>query len=160
MGGLRFCAWAPLFLCYDMSMKIITLYTDGGARGNPGPAGAGAVILDENGTLLKEVSKFLGRQTNNFAEYEAVILGLEALKKLFDAKKLKDIRVEVKLDSELVARQLSNVYQIKEPTLFPQFIKVHNMRISTFPHISFTHIRREKNKDADLLSNKAMDLGI
>lgn len=141
-------------------MKTIVLYTDGGARGNPGPAGAGAVIVDEHGATLTEISKFLGHQTNNWAEYEAVILGLEALKKLFGAKKLKGIHVEVRSDSELIARQLSDIYQIKEPTLFPQFIKVHNMRISTFPHISFLHVRREENKDADLLANKAMDRGL
>ena len=65
----------------------------------------------------------------------------------------------MKMDSELVARQLSGKYQIKEPTLFPQFIKVHNLRVSTFPHITFTHIPREKNKDADRLANGAMDRG-
>jgi len=141
-------------------MKTVTLYTDGGARGNPGHAGAGAVIFDENGETLKEVSRFLGVQTNNFAEYEAVILGLEALKKIFGAERLKTIRVEVKLDSELVARQLSNVYQIKEPTLFPQFIKAHNLQVSTFPNITFTHVRREMNKVADRLANTAMDRGM
>lgn len=139
-------------------MKTVTLYTDGGARGNPGPAGAGAVILDEKGTMLKEVSKFLGDQTNNFAEYEAVIIGLEALKKLFGTQ-LKEMHVDVKLDSELVARQLSGTYQIKEPTLFPQFIKVHNMCVTTFPHITFTHVRREHNKEADRIANEAMDSG-
>jgi ribonuclease HI len=133
------------------------MYTDGGARGNPGPAGIGIVIQDEAGEALKEISKFLGHQTNNFAEYEAVIQGLEALKKMFGATKLKDMEIEVKLDSELITRQLNNKYQVKEPSLFPQYIKVHNLCVSIFPHISFTHVPREKNKGADALANEAMD---
>ena len=100
-------AHAGRFLWYTSRMKRIILYTDGGARGNPGPAGAGAVITDESGKVLKEISKFLGRQTNNWAEYEAVILGLEALKKIFSAEKRKELDIEIKMDSELVARQLS-----------------------------------------------------
>ncbi len=144
---------------YTDFMQKVTLYTDGGARGNPGPAGAGVYITDEQGKALKEISKFLGHQTNNYAEYEAVVEGLQGLKKMFGAAKLKTMTIEVKMDSELVARQLSGKYQIKEPTLFPQFIKVHNLCVSTFPRISFTHIRREQNKDADRLANQAMDSG-
>ena len=138
-------------------MEKITIYTDGGARGNPGPAGAGALILNDKGETLKKASKSLGVQTNNWAEYEAVVLGLQTLKKLF-AKRTKDISIEVKMDSELVARQLSGKYQIKEETLFGQFIKVHNMQVKDFPDISFTHIPREKNKEADKLANEAMDV--
>ncbi|HEY4517481.1 MAG TPA: ribonuclease HI family protein [Candidatus Paceibacterota bacterium] len=140
-------------------MQKIFVFTDGGARGNPGPSGIGVVIQDGEGETIKEISKFLGRQTNNFAEYEAVIQGLEALKKHFGQTKAKELSIEIKMDSELVARQLSGKYQIKEPTLFPQFIKVHNLRVSAFPHIIFTHIPREKNKAADKLANEAMDRG-
>jgi ribonuclease HI len=137
-------------------MKRIILYTDGGARGNPGPAGAGAVAIDETGGVLLEVSQALGVRTNNWAEYEAVALGLQAIKKKF-GKASKDLHIEVRMDSELVARQLSGEYQIKEATLFPQYIKVHNMRVKDFPHITFTHVRREENKKADALANRAMD---
>jgi ribonuclease HI len=140
-------------------MQTITIYTDGGARGNPGPSGIGAVILGEDGKVLKEVSKFLGHQTNNFAEYQAVIEALEATKKLFGATKLKETHIDVRMDSELVVRQLSGLYQIKEPTLFPQFIKIHNLRVKDFPRITFTHVPREKNKLADKLANDAMDGG-
>ena len=140
-------------------MHSFTIYTDGGARGNPGPSGAGAVVLDENGKEIARVSKFLGRQTNNWAEYEAIYLGLEALKKKVGATKLKTARVEVKMDSELAARQLSGVYQVKEPTLFPQFMKIHNLQVKDIPHIAFTHVPREKNKEADRLANEAMDRG-
>ena len=135
------------------------MYTDGGARGNPGPAGVGAVITDVSGNILKEISEFLGVQTNNWAEYQAIILGLEATKKIFGKEKLKNIEVEVKTDSELVARQLSGKYQIKEKTLFPQFIKIWNIKVADIPNLTFTHIPREKNKKADELANRAMDKG-
>lgn len=135
------------------------IYTDGGARGNPGPAGAGAYITDGEGKMLAQVSKFLGHATNNFAEYEAVVIGLEAVKKLVPEKQRKTARLEVRMDSELIQRQLTRVYQIKEETLFGQFIKVHNMMVKDFPHITFTHIPREKNREADRLANEAMDKG-
>lgn len=140
-------------------MSKFILYTDGGARGNPGPAGAGAVIADEKGEILKKISKFLGRQTNNWAEYEAVIIALEGLKSIVPASARKHAVVEVKLDSELIARQLSGKYQIKEESLFGQFIKAHNLLVKEFPHTTFTHIPREKNKEADALANEAMDRG-
>lgn len=139
-------------------MEKITIYTDGGSRGNPGLSGIGVVIVGVNGKVLKEVSKFLGKHTNNFAEYEAVVEGLQALKKTL-GKSLKDFDIEVKLDSQLVARQLSGEYQIKEESLFPQFIKIHNMQVKDFPKIKFTYIPREKNKEADRLANEAMDKG-
>jgi len=141
-----------------MKEKII-IFTDGGARGNPGPAGIGVVITDGAGKVLKEVSEFLGNATNNFAEYEAVIIGLQTLKKLFNKDRLKELDIEVKLDSQLVAYHLSRKYQIKEETLFPQFIKIHNMQVKDFSKIKFFYIPREKNKKADHLANKAMDSG-
>ncbi len=132
------------------------LYTDGGARGNPGPAGAGAVIT-RDGVVLKEVSKYLGKQTNNWAEYEAVILALEELKKIVPERQRKNTIISVLLDSELIARQLSGVYQVKVETLFPQYIRAHNILVKDFPQTTFTHIPREKNGEADALANKAMD---
>lgn len=138
----------------------IVVYTDGGARGNPGPAGIGVVIVDADGKTLKKLSRFLGRQTNNWAEYEAVIIGLAELKKMFGRERLKNTRVEVNLDSELVARQLQGEYQIKEPTLFPQFIKVHNLRVTDFPNIVFNPVPRGENAEADRLANKAMDKAV
>lgn len=141
-----------------MSKKIF-IYTDGGSRGNPGPSGAGAFITDDKGNVLKEISEFLGVRTNNWAEYQAVILGLEAVKRIFGGDKLKDVEVEVRMDSELVTRQLNGLYQIKEETLFPQFIKIWNLKVKDFPRISFVHVPREKNKEADRLANLAMDGG-
>ena len=141
-----------------MQKEKITIWTDGGARRNPGPAGAGAIVFDANGNEMRAVSKFLGTRTNNWAEYEAVILGLETARKLFGGKTA-EMQVEVKMDSQLVQQQLSNKYQIKEESLFPQFIKVHNLIVRYFPQIKFTHIPREENKRADELANEAMDKG-
>jgi len=133
-------------------MDGIIIYTDGGARNNPGPAGAGAVIY--NGTKkVAEIKKFLGSQTNNWAEYEAVALALLEAKK----RGLADRGIEVRLDSQLVAEQLSNNYQVKEPTLWPQYMKVHNLLVAHFPNARFTYIPREENKEADRLVNEAID---
>lgn len=138
-------------------MQKFIIYTDGGARGNPGLAGAGAIITDAAGRELKKAHKHLGAMTNNEAEYEAVILGLDVLKRLKGAAAVKQAEVEVRLDSELVARQLSGQYQIKEKNLQPLFMKIWNKRVVHFPHLTFVHIPREKNRRADRLANQAMD---
>lgn len=140
-------------------MEKIILYTDGGSRGNPGVAGAGAAVVGAGGQILKTASWPLGRMTNNEAEYHAVILGLETLKKLFGKEKTKSLQVEVRLDSELVKKQLSGEYQTKEEHLWPLFMKVWNTRVADFPHLSFTHIPREDNALADKMANEAMDVG-
>ena len=137
-------------------MKKVVAYTDGGARGNPGPAGIGVFMLDDNGKTIKEISEFIGNSTNNFAEYQAVATALTALKKMF-GKKTKDMDFEIRLDSELVKKQLNDEYQIKEPGLVPLFIEIHNLRVANFPNLTFTHVRRERNKEADRLVNEALD---
>ena len=137
-------------------IKKITIFTDGGSRANPGIAGAGAVIFDEDGSELLGVSKFLGIKTNNWAEYEAVILGLEKAKEIFGTK-LQQMEVEMKMDSQLVQRQLTREYKIKEPTLLEQFVRANNIIIGSFPNIKFTYIPREENKRADEFANLAMD---
>lgn len=142
-----------------MNQKKLIIFTDGGSRGNPGLAGAGVVVLDEAGTILKQNYKFLGHLTNNQAEYQAVILGLETVKRLVGKEKSAQIPIEIKLDSELVAKQLLGQYQIKEKDLWPLFIKIWNLRVKDFPNLSFSHIPREKNKLADRLANQAMDEG-
>src|ERR1700741_4384874 len=125
-------------------MKL-TIYTDGGARGNPGPAGIGVQILDEDGKTLKELSEYIGETTNNQAEYTAVVRALEECKKLF-GEKLSEASIEVRMDSELVVRQLSGLYKVKEEGMKAQFARVAKLRLEDAPHIIFTHIRREKNK--------------
>ena len=99
-------------------MPKVIIYTDGGARNNPGPAGAGVVIMD--GIQKIEFKKYLGERTNNWAEYEAVVLALTEAKK----RGLGSRDIEVRMDSELIQRQLTNEYQIKEETLWPMFIKM------------------------------------
>ncbi len=131
-------------------MKKGIIFSDGGARGNPGPSGIGAVITDEAGVLLAEISQYLGFGTNNQAEYKAL---LSALKK---AVELGLEEVECRLDSELVVKQLNREYKVKNKELAPLFLEIHNISLS-FKKISFTHIRREFNKEADRLANEAMD---
>jgi len=141
-----------------MKKDKITIFTDGGSRGNPGISGAGAVIFDSEDQEIKTTFKFLGLKTNNWAEYEAVILGLEMAHEVF-GNKLSEIEVEMKMDSQLVQRQLKGEYKVKEKTLFSQYIKVKNLIDKHFKDISFIHIPRGENKRADELANQAMDEG-
>lgn len=137
-------------------MGKIVIYTDGGSRGNPGPAGAGVVVTDGKGNIIKKYSNFLGVKTNNEAEYEAVIFGLQKIKALLGKEKIKNMEVEFRLDSQLIARQLNGKYKIEEERLFPLFIKIWNLKMD-FGSIKFSEIPREKNKEADRLANEAMD---
>lgn len=131
----------------------LVAYTDGGARNNPGPAGIGVVIY-ENGNKLHELSEYIGEQTNNWAEYEGVIHALTHL--------IKESRhteaLEVRMDSKLVVEQLSGNWKIKEPALQEQAARAHEL-MRAFPHVTFTYVPREQNKEADALANKAMDEG-
>jgi len=135
-------------------MKI-TIYTDGGSRGNPGPAAIGIVIQKEDQTL-KKYSEFIEEKTNNEAEYEAVLFALRKVKLLFGKKEAKEMEVEILMDSELVANQLNHQYKIKEKNLQPLFIKIWNLAID-FKNVHFSYIPREKNKEADRLVNEALD---
>lgn len=132
-----------------------TIYADGGARGNPGPAGAGAVVKDEKGKVVAEVAEYLGHATNNFAEYTAIIRGLEALSESLGTK-VGETSVSVKMDSQLVVRQMLGEYKIKHPTLRPLAARAKELAHS-FKSVSFTHIPREENYEADALANDAMD---
>lgn len=135
------------------------MYTDGGARGNPGPAGAGVFIYNDRGEIIRKAHLFLGKMTNNEAEYQAVLLGLDTLKKTFGKDKTRDLDIELRMDSELVGKQLRHEYQVKEEKMVPLFMKIHNLRVSEFPHLNVTFIPREKNTEADQLANQAMDEG-
>lgn len=137
-------------------MKKITIFTDGGSRGNPGPAAIGVQIVDARGTTVREVSETIGNATNNLAEYYAVMRGLQTAKEVY-GKSTKEMQIEIKLDSELVKKQLNAEYQIQEPGLVPYFIEIHNLRVSSFPNLTLTHIGRELNKEADRLVNEALD---
>ena len=135
-----------------------TIHADGGSRGNPGPSGAGAMIRDHLGNSIASVSQFLGTRTNNFAEYEAVILAFETLAKLV-GKKVGTAEVVVKMDSELVVKQMKGLYKVKHPVLKGQYARLVQA-IGAFGKVSFTHVFRAENSDADALANEAMDRGV
>lgn len=139
--------------------KQFFIHADGGARGNPGPAGAGAVIRDGLGNAIGSVSEFLGKRTNNFAEYEAVILAFETLEKLIPTKQHQEVAVVVKMDSELVVKQMRGEYKVKHPILKQQYARL-TRAASVFGITSFTHVPRAQNSDADALANEAMDRGV
>jgi ribonuclease HI len=133
-------------------MNKLIIFTDGGARGNPGPAGIGAAIYDENKVMVAEISEYLGVTTNNQAEYKALIAAISKAKEL-GAKEL-----DCYLDSELVVKQLKREYKVKNKDLAPLFLSIHNLSLN-FNKISYTHIPRERNSEADRLANEAMDRG-
>lgn len=139
-------------------MTHFTIHADGGSRGNPGPSGAGAMIRDEHGSSIASVSQFLGTRTNNFAEYEAVILAFETLAKLIGTKSASTASVEVRMDSELVVKQMKGIYKVKHPTMKAQFARLMQAA-ALFKEVSFTHVFRAENSDADALANEAMDRG-
>ena len=131
----------------------LIIRTDGGARGNPGPAGIGVVIENDKGKVLEEHAKFLGIKTNNQAEYEAVILGLQR------AKHLEADSVEVLADSELVIKQANGEYKVKHINTKPLYAQMRALVLQIGP-VKFTHVKRAQNEHADALSNKAMDEGM
>lgn len=125
------------------------LFSDGGARGNPGPAAIGAVLYQDDEELAT-VSEYIGETTNNQAEYRAILAGVE----LAIEKGVKEL--ECFLDSELIVEQLNQRYKVKDKELAKLFVKVWNLTMK-FDKISFTHVRRENNKRADQLVNQALD---
>jgi ribonuclease HI len=128
-------------------------HSDGGARGNPGPAGYGVVIKDESGRKVAALSEYLGHQTNNFAEYQGLIAALEyALKN--GPKALKIIS-----DSELLVRQIKGIYKVKNPTLQDLHARAKEL-IAQLEWFSIGHALREHNQEADRLANAAMDKGM
>ena len=131
--------------------KTIHLYTDGGARGNPGPAGIGGILRDpENGTIIESFAQVIGERTNNQAEYEALLEGLRRANH-FGAQV-----VECFLDSQLVVEQLSRRYRVKDQSLAQLFVKVWNQTLD-FQKVAFHAIPREQNRAADRLVNLALD---
>ena len=134
-------------------MKKGKVFSDGGARGNPGPAAIGVLVCDGHGEVLREHQEVIGEATNNIAEYRAVLQGLEL------AHELGFEEVEYFVDSELVARQLSGQYRIKTPHLKDLFLRVKEKE-RNFQKISYTHVPRthEKIKQADRLVNQALNL--
>ena len=131
----------------------ICAHCDGGARGNPGPAGFGALIQDADGRVLAELSEFLGIQTNNFAEYSGLLASLDY------ALGHGHPRLRVVSDSELMVKQIQGKYQVKSPGLRPLYEQAKK-KIAQLEGFEIVHALRHKNKDADRLANEAMDRGM
>jgi ribonuclease HI len=131
-------------------MKTAVIYSDGASKGNPGDAGIGVVISDTEGNVVREVAEYIGKQTNNVAEYSALIRGLH------EAADLGATRVEIRTDSELLARQLTGVYKVKAANLKPLFEEAIAL-LRVFERVSISHVVRELNKRADELANEGVE---
>jgi ribonuclease HI len=133
-------------------MEKIIMYSDGGSRGNPGPAALGVYIE----TLDKGYGEFLGVKTNNEAEYAAILFGLKKIKALLGKATAKQSTVECRMDSELACKQLNHVYKIENEKLQPLFLSIWNLMLD-FAIVEFVHVPREQNQKADAFANRAMD---
>lgn len=127
-----------------------SLFADGGSRGNPGPAASGAVLLDPDGSVIEEIGRFLGTATNNVAEWTALEIGLEAAL----ARGIR--RLAVRMDSELVVKQISGEYRVKHPGLQPLYRRVRAL-LSQFEAVDVRHVRRKDNALADAVVNQVLD---
>jgi ribonuclease HI len=128
----------------------LRVYSDGAARGNPGPSGAGAVLVEPSGEVVDRLGKFLGKRTNNYAEYMGLLLGLRR------ARELGVREVEVFADSELMIRQLGGRYKVNSPSLKPLYDEAVRL-LNDFSRVKLVHVPREMNKAADEMSNRAID---
>jgi ribonuclease HI len=131
-------------------MDRLIMYADGGSRGNPGDAGIGVAIFDENNNPVKEISRYIGTQTNNVAEYYALIRALE------EAFNLGAKSVDIFMDSELVVRQINGEYQVKSEGLKPLY-NIAMAYLKKFSSYSISHVKRNGNKVADRLANEGID---
>lgn len=146
-----------------MEKNKIIAYCDGGSRGNPGHSAIGVYIPQFkkpesriNSLSGREYSKFLGQATNNEAEYQAAIFALKKIKHLIGGEKAEKSEIEIKMDSELVVKQLNGEYKIKEKSLIPFFIEIWNLK-QDFNRVQFIHIPREENREADRMVNRELD---
>lgn len=133
----------------NRNRKLI-LQTDGASRGNPGMAGAGIIIADENGRKIETLGKFLGVTTSNQAEYKALIAGLEA------TRRYNPTSVAVHSDSELMVKQMNGQYHVRNPSILPLYLKATELA-GLLPEVTFQHVPRERNEQADRVANMAID---
>ncbi|MBZ1348866.1 MAG: ribonuclease HI family protein [Candidatus Liptonbacteria bacterium] len=133
-----------------MEKNKIKIFCDGGSRGNPGPAGIGIIIGD------KKYGEYIGEATNNIAEYKAVIFALKKTKQLLGRKKSAEADLEIRVDSELLFKQMNAEYKILDKKLQPLFIEVWNLK-QDFKKVEFIQIKREDNAEADLLVNRTLN---
>ena len=133
-----------------MTQSVLTIFTDGGARGNPGPAGIGVWMQNQQTGETYEIAEYIGETTNNQAEYRALVRALEK------AHELGAQEVQCFLDSELIVKQLNREYRVKDKNLAVHFLRAWNLA-ALFKKISFQHVPRAQNKQADALVNRAID---
>lgn len=131
-------------------LQRLVVYTDGAARGNPGPAGAGVSIRDGAGEVVVERALYLGETTNNVAEYRALLAGLE------EARHLGASEIEVRSDSELLVRQMAGEYRVRNARLQELHARARALEHG-FERVEYVHVRRDENRDADRLANRAID---
>lgn len=132
--------------------RRLIIYADGGARGNPGPAGVGAVIRNDDGYVVARISEYIGKATNNQAEYQALILSMQ------EALDRRAKVVHVHMDSELVVKQMKGEYRVKNDNIKPLSNIVKDL-VTKFDEVRFIHVPRTENDEADALVNKAINLG-
>jgi ribonuclease HI len=135
------------------SVVKATLFADGGSRGNPGPAASGAVLFAEDGALLAEVGEYLGVATNNVAEWNALVIGLRR------ARALGVDEIAIRMDSELVVRQVTGVYRVKHPDLIPIHTKT-KVLLREFKRFEIRHVPRKENTAADAVVNQTLDTAL
>jgi ribonuclease HI len=128
----------------------LVIFTDGGSRGNPGPAAIGYVVGN------RPYGETIGHTTNNVAEYRAAIAALKKAKQLLGKTEAKKTELEVNMDSELITKQMNGLYKIKEPDLQALFLELWNLK-QDFKAVAFQHVPREKNREADRMVNEALD---
>ncbi len=135
----------------------LIIHTDGGSRGNPGPAALGVVIESADGSIKEEYGEYLGKTTNNVAEYSAVVSAMKKAKELVGSAHAKNTWLDFHVDSELLAKHMSGEYRMKNENLKPFFMQIQTMR-HEFANVTFKHIYREHNKAADKMVNQALDM--
>lgn len=141
-------------------MNILNIYTDGGARGNPGPAGIGVVFQNDRGEVIYTHKEYIGEATNNQAEYLAIIKAIELVLKskwFLENNRKESSKIVCKLDSQLVVEQICGNYKVKNSGISELISQLKNLLNQIEIHIEFIHIKRERNKLADKLVNKAID---
>lgn len=140
------------FFFEDAVMETVVMYTDGGSRGNPGPSALG-VFLE---TLGIRYGEFLGNGTNNEAEYAAILSGMKRVMEVIGTARARETHLECRMDSELAMRQLTGRYRVKNPRMKHWFDLIQSEK-AHFAQVSFHHVPREKNKEADRMVNEALD---
>ena len=139
-----------------MTKADFTIYTDGGSRGNPGPSALGVAIKNAKGETIKGYGEYLGKGTNNEAEYKAPISGLKKLRSIIGKQKAKKTSVLMVGDSELMVKQLTGVYKITDSRMQQLFLELWNLKID-FGEVTFKAVPRAQNKEADAFVNEALD---